>query len=480
MLLLGYTFKMENFLRLKKELRVQLWHEVSQRVESYLSTVSNGAVSPTIDISEMEYKLNRYDFQQGKSLQEVLDFSEEILATQVHTPHPRYFGLFNPASTSMGIAADTLVAAYNPQLAAWSHAPFANETERYVIKQLGMRFGYTESDASGTFTSGGAEANHTALLAALIHKFPDFDNKGLRALPGQPVFYVSSQSHHSFHKAARFCGLGTNSVRQVPHDKNLKLDIEALEVLLKQDIENGFAPFMIVATGGSTNAGVIDDVNEISVLAKKYNCWCHLDAAWGGAAVLIPELRHLLSGSEQCDSITFDAHKWLSVPMGAGMLLTKHVDILNRTCHISAAYMPVDKDETRVQDPFTHSMQWSRRFIGLKVFMSLALSGWQGYAKTLAHQVAMGRLLRQGLLDHGWQIHNDTPLPVVCFSHPDMSSKNLEQLIVNIVESGEIWLSVTTLDSQKPVARACITNFLTQEEDIDFFLRILNKEKKNR
>ena len=467
---------MKDSLRLDKKLRSQLWSELTDRVESYLTTVHDGPVSKTVELSVMREKLRNFNFEQARSLEEVLDFSEEILSTQVHTPHPRYFGLFNPAPTTMGIAADTLVAAYNPQLAAWSHAPFANETERYVLKQLATRFGYKESEAQGTFTSGGAEANHTALLAALIHNFPDFDKKGLRALSAQPVFYVSSQSHHSFVKAARFCGLGTDSVRQVQHTKQLKMDADELERMLKQDIENGFAPFMVVATGGSTNAGVVDSIGEISALAKKYNLWCHLDAAWGGAAVLIPELREVLAGSEQCDSITFDAHKWLSVPMGAGMLLTKHADILNRTCHISAAYMPIDEAETKTQDPFSHSLQWSRRFIGLKVFMSLALVGWEGYAKTLRHQIAMGQRLEIGLTQAGWTIQNDTPLPVVCFSHPELNARELEELVVGLVESGDVWLSTTKLDQQTTVARACITNFLSKEEDIDYCLHVLKSK----
>jgi len=275
---------MNNYFRLDKDTRSQLWAELTQRVETYLSDIANKSVTKQISVEDIRNKLQTYDFEQALSIQEVLDFSEEILSAQVHTPHPRYFGLFNPASTSMGIAADTLVAAYNPQLAAWSHAPFANETERFLLAQLATRFGYKAGESQGTFTSGGAEANHTALLAALINKFPDFDNKGLRALEAQPVFYVSSQSHHSFIKAARFCGLGTDAVRVVSHNSKLQMDISSLEQMIKQDSQNGFAPFMLVATGGSTNAGVIDDINGIQALANKYDLWCHLDAAWGGAA----------------------------------------------------------------------------------------------------------------------------------------------------------------------------------------------------
>ncbi len=232
---------------------------------------------------------------------------------------------------------------------------------------------------------------------------------------------------------------------------------------------------MVVATGGTTNAGVIDPVGLIADAAKAYSLWCHLDAAWGGAAVLIPELHYILSGSEKADSITFDAHKWLSVPMGAGLYLTQHPEILNQTCYISTAYMPKDTDLLAAHDPYTHSLQWSRRFIGLKVFMSLAVAGWEGYADALQHQVTIGDLLCEELKTAGWKLENDTPLPVVCFSHPAIDSSQLPAIADQIIASGQMWLSTTKLDGQTPVLRACITNFLTDEHDIRFCVEVLQK-----
>src|SRR5205085_9439575 len=161
--------------------------------------------------------------------------------------------------------------------------------------------------------------------------------------------------------------------------------------------ELGYLPFLVVATAGTTNAGVIDPLPQVAAVAHDHRLWYHVDAAWGGAAAFVPELRPLLAGIEEADSITFDAHKWLSVPMGAGLFLTRHPQALTRAFHTPTPYMPQEARHLDVVDPFDHSMQWSRRFIGLKVFLSLAVAGWEGYAFAIRHQTEMGDHLR-GLL----------------------------------------------------------------------------------
>ncbi|MGH9902662.1 MAG: pyridoxal phosphate-dependent decarboxylase family protein, partial [Pyrinomonadaceae bacterium] len=402
---------------------------------------------------------------------------------QVHTTHPRYFGLFNPAPTTMGIAADALVAAFNPQLAAWSHSPFANEVERHLVRAFGGKFGYDPARTDGTFASGGAEANHTALLTALVHAFPDFARKGLRALPAQPVFYVSPESHHSFLKAARLTGLGTDAVREIETDDRLRMNPAALAERIARDEAEGHKPFMIVATVGTTNSGIIDPVAELADIAARRGMWLHADAAWGGAAVLVPELRGLLHGIERADSITFDAHKWLSVPMGAGLYLTRHEEIVDRTFRVANSYMPRESRELNTTDPYAHSMQWSRRFTGLKVFLSLAVAGWEGYIETIRHQVKMGDLMRRELENSGWKIVNRTPLPVVCFvdgaDAEGESAGYLEAIARAAVATGETWISTTRLDGGgRPVLRACVTNYLTGDEDVKALAKILDEARR--
>jgi len=457
--------------------RTELWRETIAQIEGYLGDVDHLPVSSKIDLEAIHRLLAEVDFDRPMAATDAVRLAAEGFRNhQVQTPHPRYFGLFNPGSTTMGIAADALVAAFNPQLASWTHNPFGNELERRLILELGMKFGYREPELDGTFCTGGAEANHTALITALVAKFPAFAQEGLRALDAQPTLYVSQQAHHSFVKAARFCGLGAAAVREVPVTANAAMDPAALAELIQQDLWDGKRPFFVVGTLGTTNAGVLDPIPAIRDVARQFNLWFHTDAAWGGMAALLPEFKHLLEGVGDADSITFDAHKMLSVPMAAGIFFTKHPTALGQACRITTDYMP-PIDEA-ITDPYTHSLQWSRRCIGLKVFLSLAVAGWEGYAQALRHQTAMGDELRSLLAQRGWQVVNDTPLPTICFIDPEREL-DYADVMRRIVEDGRVWISTTRLAKGRPVLRACITSFRTNREDLVALLDVLEEVRAN-
>jgi glutamate/tyrosine decarboxylase-like PLP-dependent enzyme len=459
-------------LLLDADARTELWRSLVEIIENYTTQVPNRRVTPELAPQKIRSLLHACDFSHPMPPVEALAFAARGLTEyQTHTPHPRYYGLFNPAPTTMGIAADALVAAFNPQMAAWSHSPFAIEVEQHLVRCFGERFGYDPKNTDGTFTSGGAEANHTAVLTALTHVFQEFAVKGVRALAGNPSMYASSESHHSFLKAARMCGLGIECVRQVQADAQLRMKPEALEAAIVRDRAQGFLPFLAIATAGTTNAGVIDPLPELGEIARKHRLWYHVDAAWGGAAAFVPELRELLSGIEAADSITFDAHKWLSVPMGAGVYLTRHMDIMDKTFRTQTSYMPREAAGLDVIDPHLHTMQWSRRFTGLKVFLSLLAAGWDGYAEAIRHQTSMGNLLRDKLAESAWTIENETKLPVVCFSDPEGSDAHT--IVMRIVSSGQAWISTTVVHG-KTVIRACITNYRTQAEDVVALVELLS------
>jgi glutamate/tyrosine decarboxylase-like PLP-dependent enzyme len=468
-------------LQLDAATRREVWAETGRLIENYVTTIAERHVVTEMTPAEVRMLFAGVDFAKPLLPGEALRFAADSLArTQVNVGHPRYFGLFNPAPTTMGIAADTLVAALNPQLATWKHAPFAAEAEQFLIRAFGERFGYAAKNTDGTFAMGGSEANHTALLTALTAKFSGWQDAGVRALPAQPVFYISSESHHSFQKMARLTGIGSESVRVIPADAKLRMDVNALRSAIYDDRKRGLAPFMIVATVGTTSAGVIDPLPELANAAESENLWLHADAAWGGAAALVPELRPLLDGIERADSITLDAHKWLSVPMAAGVYLTRHPEILGRTFRIAAAYLPPKADG--VEDPVAHSIQWSRRFIGLKLFLSLAVAGWDGYAEAMRHMTNMGAELRRELVANGWEIANDTPLPVVCFNdarNPERNSaEELENIVSDVVASGQAWISTTRVGAGKPVLRACITNYLTTSGDLNILVSALEEARR--
>ncbi len=469
-------------LDLDPDLRQALWERLGQAIERYAAEVDGLPVAPALDADALRGLLKPFDFEAPVAPEAALDFAAEGLTRhQVHTPHARYFGLFNPAPSAMGVAADALVAAFNPQIAAWSHNPFAAEVEAHLCRAFGVRFGWQAAQVDGTFCSGGAEANHTGLLVALDATFPEFSQGGVRALPGLPVFYVSQEAHHSFAKAARLCGLGAPACRSVPADARLRLDLAALENQLRRDRSEGLLPFLVVATAGTTSAGAIDPLPELAALARREDLWLHADAAWGGAAVLVPGLRGLLAGLEQADSITFDAHKWLSVPMGAGLFLCRRPSALTRTFATRADYMPRDAAGLEVTDPFMHSMQWSRRFIGLKLFLTLAVAGWGGYAAALGRMARAGAHLRQRLAARGWPLVNDTPLPIACFvdgrSPQGRSADHLQAVAQRVVGSGRAWISTVLLRGEQPALRACVTNYRTGEADVDALVEALDQAR---
>lgn len=470
-------------LELDKEQRSGLWEQLSREIETYLSAVDRVPVAPRSRVEDLDALLGKFDFEKPVEPQRVLEIVTDALWThQTHVSNPRYFGLFNPAPSMMGIVADALVAAFNPQAGSWKHSPFAVQTEHSLIRMFGERFGLKRETLGGVFCPGGAEANHTAILTALVSKFPQYTENGLSGSNLRPALYVSSQTHHSIIKAARLCGLGNRAIRLVEVDSDLKMRPDALKYRIERDSADGFHPFMVVATAGTTNAGVIDSLREISNVAKNQNIWFHVDAAWGGAAVFVPEMRNEFCGIERADSITFDAHKWLSVPMAAGMYLTSRKDILKKTFCVPAEYMSGETAIPGIPDPYAHSLQWSRRFIGLKVFMTLAVTGWSGYEAVIRRQIQLGNLLREQLRRTGWQIANKSPLPVVCFTDNlvpnNGTARYLEDIANKIVESGEAWISSTRLNSDLPVLRACITNYKTDENDVTHLTSILAEMRK--
>ena len=434
--------------------------------------VASGPIVPTVTPEEIRCHLtSRYDFTKPLDLDDVgADVERMLQAWQVHVTHPRYFGLFNPSVTLASVVADTLVAMYNPQLATWRTSPAANEIERHTLAWLTGKFGLPAS-AIASFTNGGAEANLSAVIVALTQTFPEYGDGGLRRLGAAPAIYLSDQAHHSFNKIAHMTGLGRRAIRTVATDSYLKMDLDDLARRVAEDRRNGFAPFMVVGTAGTTAAGVIDPLADLASFCRSQGLWFHVDAAWGGAAIISPRLKTHLTGIDAADSITCDAHKWFSVPMGAGMFFCRHPDAVGEAFRAETSYMP-GKTSGPTHDPYTTSVQWSRRFIGLKLFLSLAHHGESGYVEMVEHQARMGDVLRGALTGAGWRIVNATPLPLVCFTRDGLvTAKFLAALYARQIA----WMSEVRIGDGAPVLRACITSFRTTESDIEWVVREMSR-----
>lgn len=415
-----------------------------------------------------------YGFDAPISVESVLDDVARMLGRgTVHATHPAYFGLFNPAVLRSAIAASTLVAAYNPQAATYSHGTAAIEIEQHVLGFLAASIGIDREKLSAHFTSGGQEANTEAVVLALARRFPEVHERGLRALPGELVFYVSSEAHHSFDKAAQITGLGRQSARRVETDAELRMDPAALVDAIAEDRAHGHLPFLVVGTVGATSSGAIDPLEAIADIATRERLWFHADAAFGGAASLSARLRPFLAGIERADSITWDAHKWLQMPLGCGMLFSRHPETALAAFGSESPYMPRPREGS--PDPFLVSHQWSRRASGIPLFVALGELGQPGFEAMIDRMTDLGDALRQRLVRAGYRIVNRTPLPVVAFTHPRIERGELTpgDVARTIHRRGRAWIAPTELSDGSRVLRACIGNFRTEPQDLDLLLEEL-------
>jgi len=435
---------------------------------AYLAKIDR--VTPSVHRGDILGELSaRYDFSTPKPLDAIVDDVERWMITGVlHSNHPRFFGLFNPQVRFASVVADLIVAAANPQVGAWFHAPAAVEIEEHTLRFFAHKFGMP--DATAHFTSGGSEANLTAVLVAIERAFPAARVDGMRAIAKRPVFFLSAEAHHSFDKIAQQTGLGRSAVRFVDVDEHDRMRIDALERAIADARERGEAPFLVVATAGTTGTGAIDPLRDIADLCRDEGLWLHVDAAWGGAAAATHTLRHHLDGIELADSITCDAHKWLSVPMAAGMFFTPHGDAVLRAFGTNTPYVP----KSAGPELYRESVQWSRRFIGLKLFMAMAELGEEGLARQIEHHAEIAAYLRDCVAAAGWTLVNDSPLAVVCFTHPSIATAEACRARAEaIVGRGRCWISPLIREGRVPALRACVTGYATTREDVDALIEEL-------
>ncbi len=436
------------------------------------SDIASGPIVPTVAPHEIRaYLGSRYDFTKPMALDDVTADVEWMMRNwQVQVTHPRYFGLFNPSVTLASVVADTLVAMYNPQLATWRTSPAANEIERHTLSWLAGKFGLPATTMA-SFTSGGSEANLSAVIVALTRAFPQYGEGGLRSLPASPTIYLTRDAHDSFSKIAHLTGIGRRALRMVATDCDRKMHLWDLARQVDEDRRAGFAPVMVVGTAGTTAAGAIDPLPDLARFCRSEELWFHVDAAWGGAAILSPALRGHLAGIDGADSITCDAHKWFSVPMGAGMFFCRHPDVVGEAFRATTSYMPGHTDGP-VVDPYTTSVQWSRRFIGLKLFLALARHGEAEYVAMIEHQARMGDVLRESVQRAGWRVVNRTPLPLVCFTRDGLVAC---KFIAALYERQIAWMSEVRLGDGAPVVRACVTSVRTRPPDIEWVVREMSR-----
>ena len=420
---------------LNREDRERWDNFLTRELAAAYDRLAAGPVTPRLDFAAFRNQLGAFDFHEPCVPHELLSWTiAQMEHGLVHINHPRYFGLFNPGPTTPAQWADRIAATFNPQLATWTTSPAAVEIEAHVIRAVIQRCGLPAT-ATGHFTTGGAEANYTALICALTHANPSFSTNGARAFAGAPVFYISKDSHLAWLKIAHQAGIGRSAVRLVATDGSGRMDVGALSETISTDQASGCVPVMVVATAGTTNAGMIDPLPACAELARDAGAWLHVDAAWGGAVIASVTHRHLLAGVEQADSVTIDAHKWFATTMGCGMFLTQHSSMLAAVFAVSTGYMP---SSDRDRDPYVLSLQWSRRFLGLRLFLSLATAGWDGYGDHVDHSINLAATLKDQLATEGWRTVNQSSLAVLCIE-PPAGDRDVRAVVGQVLASGLGW-----------------------------------------
>lgn len=418
--------------------------------------------------------------EEGRPFEEVLDFvREHVIPFPFGNSHPRFFGFINATADPVGITADYLAAAMNPNCWGGDHAAIHVENE--VMRWIAQMLGYPGT-AEGILVSGGSMANYTALAAARRAVTPGNVREDGLAGEGRPrlVVYASDQVHHCVDKAVDLLGIGTRQLRKIQTDRRFRIRVKLLEKSIEEDRKAGLVPAIVVGTAGTVNTGAIDPLEELAEICRRESLWFHVDGAYGAMAKLSPDLAPLFAGIERADSIAADPHKWLYVPYEAGATLLREAGRLSATFRKFPEYLTTDPDS-----PFPgpvwfaeRGVELSRGFKALKVWMGLKTHGRRAYARAIENDVALARFLSEDVDRRpDFERMAEQVLSIANFRYKPvggtLSEEDLDRLnrrIVNrLVADGSFLLAPTILKGRTAM-RACIVNFRTAERDLEFLL----------
>jgi glutamate/tyrosine decarboxylase-like PLP-dependent enzyme len=416
----------------------------------------------------------------GADAQKILDdVCTEMIDKGFHVPSANYFGLMNPTPTYVAVLAEALVAALNPQLATMARSQMASKIEQESVRWIGERVGWP-GPFGGTFTSGGNEANFSALALALTAKFPNVMNDGVHSIEGPPVIYASDEAHHSLDKSTGLLGIGRQAVRRIGVNPRIQIDVERLGSAIREDVSAGRIPFCVVATTGTTNSGAVDDIPAVAEVCQRHKLWMHVDGAYGAAAIFSDKHRNLVRGIELADSITVDPHKWLAMPFAAGVVLTSHPELLKQTFGVTTPYMP--KVNTPLPpDNFAISTQWTRRMNSLKFWLTLQVHGRQAYEEHIDRQIQVARWFGDQIgKSADFEFFAEPMLPIFNLrlknSHllEEQGAQLLQSIVDDVTRDGRQWISTTRVNGHT-VIRVMIISYLTEQRHLEELLERLER-----
>ena len=373
-------------------------------------------------------------------------------------PSGRFFGYVLGSGEPVAALADLLASVLNQNVTAWRSAPAAVTIERQVIRWIAGALGCGEM--SGSLCGGGSSANLMALAMAREARLPANEH-GSR--PG--VVYTSTEAHMSMAKAVALLGLGRQNLRLIPVDARLQMDVGALERSMEEDLAAGRTPLAVVASAGTVSTGAIDPLEAIGTVCRQHGTWLHVDGAYGAPATLAAPEK--FRGLGEADSLSLDLHKWMYQPVDCGMLLYKDPSRARAAFSYTGEYARVL--ETQPHEGFAffeESMELSRRFRALKIWLSLRYHGLGAFRTAIRNDLEHARQLADSIRNTPQlELLAPVELSAVCFRHRDRTDEFNAGILRRVIDSGRVYLSNASVQGNFAL-RACFVNHRTRPEDV--------------
>jgi glutamate/tyrosine decarboxylase-like PLP-dependent enzyme len=391
--------------------------------------------------------------------------------------HPRFFGYITSSPAPIGILAEFLAAAVNPNVGAWMLSPAATEIESQTVRWIASFIGYPE-DCGGLLVSGGNMANMVCFMAARAAKAGwNVREQGMGGTGRALRVYGSAETHTWIQKAADLSGLGSASIRWIRTAEDLRMDVDALRRAIEADIAAGETPCMVVGTAGSVGTAAIDPLPAIAAMCKEYGLWFHVDGAYGGFAAAVPDAPDDLRALREADSIAVDPHKWLYAPLEAGCALVRDPDALRNAFAYHPPYYHFEERATNYVD---YGPQNSRGFRALKVWLALKHAGAAGYRRMISDDIRLSRTMAEAAARHPELQVFTQALSITTFRFvpqdlrggigDEQVERHLDalnrELLDRLQRGGEAFVSNAIVDGRY-VLRACIVNFRTTRADVE-------------
>ena len=464
----------------KDEFR-EVGHRVVDLLAEYFESIEEKPVFPNVEPAVLTKLFAEPLPLDSSSAEAVLgELEQKLLPNCTHVGHPGYMGLITPSPTPIGIIADFICSALNQNVGAYTIGPAAVAIERRTVRWLTDLAGY-DANAGGNLTSGGMMANFIGLKLARDSVSGDrIQREGVQE---RWAVYTSEERHVSIDKSVDAIGLGRGALRALPTDSDFRVRLDALEAAIAEDRKCGIRPMCIVGIFGTTNTGSIDPLRQLRTIADREGMWLHADAAYGGGMLLSHDWPMGNQGLELADSVTIDPHKWFYAPLDAGAILVKDDRRLTASFGIKPAYLTDEFDRANERyQYYVHSFEQSRRFRGLKVWMSFKRYGATQIGDLIDNNVRQAKHLYSLVANHPeFEAACEPPLSAICIRYrgadPDQAqSRELHAEVARRIEqSGKFWFSTTELKG-KMYFRISPVNFRTRTEHMDQLLALLEQE----